>query len=168
MPARGRCPLISPSGMRHTHSLLCSLLTSAGGRVRVGLCVVLMMECVFLVACATGQGPLPNVSSRVLSLMQAVKGTPSQQNSGLQWMRSLRGVRLDDAGRLEVMIDMTEVTGDTLKDLQARGCAIEIYDPIQRLVQAWIPMDKLREVAGLPFVKFLDLPNYGVTNRPGD
>jgi hypothetical protein len=100
--------------------------------------------------------------------MQTVEGTPPQRNRGLEELSSSQDIRLDEAGRLEVMIAVTEVTRDTLKELEARGCAIEIYDSIQRLVQAWVPMDRLREVAGLPFVKFLDLPNYGVTNRPGD
>lgn len=154
--------------MQRKHSLSCSLLTSASGRVRVGLCAVLVMEYIFLGACTTGQGPLPNVSSRLFLLMQAVKGTSTQENTGLRAIESVQGVRLDEVGRLEVMIDMMEVTEDTLKELQARGCSIEIYDPVQRLVQAWIPMERLREVAGLPFVKFLDLPNYGVTNQPKD
>lgn len=136
--------------------------------VRVAVCAVLLMAHIFLIACTAGKGPLPNVSSRLLSLMQAVEGTSAQRNRGLQEMRSLHGARLDEVGRLEVMIDMTEVTVDTLKEMQARGCSIEIYDPAQHLVQIWVPMERLREVAGLPFVKFLDLPNYGVTNRPGD
>ncbi|MDE2180252.1 MAG: hypothetical protein KGJ40_05300 [candidate division NC10 bacterium] len=136
--------------------------------VRVAVCAVLMMAQIFLVACTAGRGPLPNVSSRLLSFMQAVEGTSARRNNELQGIRSLQGVRLDEAGRLEVMIDMTEVTEDTLRELHARGCSIEIYDPVQHLVQAWVPMERLREVAGLPFVKFLDLPNYGVTNRLGN
>ena len=140
----------------------------AGEMMRVAVCAVLLMEYIFLVACTAGKGPLSNVSSRLLSLMQVVESTSAQKNKGIREIRSLQGVRLDEVGRLEVMIDMTEVTGDTLKELEARGCSIEIYDPAQYLVQAWVPMERLREVAGLPFVKFLDLPNYGVTNRPGD
>lgn len=141
---------------------------SRGERVRVVVCAVLLMEHILLVACAAGKGPLPNVSSRLLSLMQVVEGTPAQKNREIQGIRSTQEVRMDEAGRLEVMIDMTEVTGDTVKELQARGCSIEIYDPAQHLVQAWVPIERLREVAGLPFVKFLDLPNYGVTNQLGN
>lgn len=139
-----------------------------GERVRVAVCAVLLMEHILLVACTAGKGSLPNVSSRLLSFMQAVEGTSAQKNREIHGIRSTQEVRLDEAGRLEVMIDMTEITGDTLKELQARGCSIEIYDPAQHLVQAWVPMERLREVAGLPFVEFLDLPNYGVTNQPGD
>lgn len=134
----------------------------------MAVCAVLLMEHIFLAACTTAKGPLPTVSSRLLSLLQEVEGTAIQRNRGLQGLVPLQEVHRDEAGRVEVMIDMTEVTGDTLKELQARGCSIEIYDPAQRLVQAWIPMERLREVAGLPFVKFLDLPNYGITNRPED
>lgn len=129
---------------------------------------VLLMEHIFLGACTAGKGPLLNVSSRLLSIIQEVEGTGGRMDGWLQELVSSQEVRRDEAGRLEVMIDMTEVTGDTLKELQARDCSIEIYDPTQHIVQAWVPMDKLREVAGLPFVKFLDLPNYGITNRPGD
>ena len=67
-----------------------------------------------------------------------------------------------------MMIETTETTPQVLKELEARGSSIEIYDPAQHLVQAWIPVDKIGEVAALPFVKFIDLPNYGVTNRPGE
>lgn len=152
--------------MLSRQSLPRPMRTPAGKRVRVAVCVVLLMGHIFLAACAAGKGPPPNVSSRLLSLMRVVEGTSPRMNTGLQEIRPLQGARLDEAGRLEVMIDMTEVTGDTLKALQARGCAIEIYDPAQHLVQAWVPMERLREVASLPFVKFLDLPNYGITNRP--
>lgn len=134
----------------------------------MAVCAALLIEYIFLAACTTAKGPLPNVSSRLLSLLQEVESSSAQRNKGLQGLVPLQEVRRDEAGRVEVMIDMTEVTGDTLKELQARGCSIEIYDPAQRLVQIWIPMERLREVAGLPFVKFLDLPNYGVTNQPGD
>lgn len=142
--------------------------TPVSEMMRVAVCAVLLMEQIVLVACAAGKGPLPNVSSRVLSLMQAVEDTSAQWNSGAQGIGSPQGVRLDEVGRLEVMIDVTEVTRDILNELEARGCSIEIYDRAQHLVQAWVPMERLREVAGLPFVKFLDLPNYGVTNQPDD
>lgn len=134
----------------------------------MAVCAVLLMEHIFLTACTTAKGPLPNVSSRLLSLLQVVEGTSAKREREFQGISSLQEVSRDEAGRVEVMIDMTEVTRDTLKELQARGCSIEIYDPAQHLVQAWVPMERLREVAGLPFVTFLDLPNYGVTNRPED
>jgi len=51
-----------------------------------------------------------------------------------------------------------------LKELEDHGSAREMYDRAQYLVQAWIPLDKIAEVADLNFVKFLDLPDYGVTN----
>ena len=85
-----------------------------------------------------------------------------------QWRDALQTARVDQIGRLEVMIETTETTPQVLKELEARGSSIEIHDAVQNLVQAWVPPGKIGEVAALPFVKFVDLPNYGVTNRPGE
>lgn len=81
------------------------------------------------------------------------------------WSHTPTGARVDGAGRLEVMIQTTETTAEVLKELETRGSSIEIYDAAQNLVQAWISPERIREIAALPFVRFLDLPNYGVTDR---
>ena len=114
------------------------------------------------------RGDSPNVSSRLLSALREIEGCRAEGSMAPQWTESVQGVRADQAGRLEIMIQTTEITPEVLKEVEASGSAIEIYDPAQHLVQAWIPVDKIREVAALPFIKFLDLPNYGVTNRPSD
>jgi len=106
----------------------------------------------------------PTVSSRVLSILHELEARPKAGTGMPQWSGSLKGARVDKAGRLEVMIRMTEITADMLKELEDHGSAIEMYDQAQNLVQAWIPFDKITEVADLNFVKFLDLPDYGVTN----
>ena len=114
------------------------------------------------------RGDSPNVSSRLLSALREIEGRREEGSIAPQWTESVQGARVDRAGRLEIMIQTTEMTPEVLKEVEANGSAIEIYDPAQRLVQAWIPVDKIREVAALPFIKFLDLPNYSVTNRPTD
>lgn len=109
--------------------------------------------------------PHPNVSSRLLSALRKLEVPGGGEKEAPHWHESLETTRVDQVGRLEVMIEMTEITSQTLKDLEARGSSIEIYDTAQRLVQAWVPPGRIGEVAALPFVKFIDLPNYGVTNR---
>lgn len=108
----------------------------------------------------------PNMSSRLLSVLREIKGRRDSETKVPLWSEELKGVRLDSAGRLEVMIQTTETNTQVLKELEAHGCSIEIYDVGQNLVQGWIPPQQIGEVAALPFVKFLDLPNYGVTNQP--
>ena len=112
-------------------------------------------------------GASPNVSSRLLSALSELEARREKGSKAPQWTESVQGVRVDQAGRLEVMIQTTEITPEVLQEVEASGGAIEIYDAAQHLVQAWIPVDKIREVAALPFVKFLDLPNYGISNQTG-
>ena len=128
------------------------------------LAALLVQSCTFSGAMAE-KGPFPNVSSRVLAVLDALEA-PRGQGPTPQWIGPLEGARVDEIGRLQVMISTTETTAQGRNELDARGCSIEIYDDAQNLVQAWVPVDRLKEVAALSFVKFLDLPNYGITNRP--
>ena len=112
--------------------------------------------------------PHQNISSRLLSVVRGLETPGEGEMKTPNWLESLQATRVDQVGRLEVMIETTEITPQVLKELEARGGSIEIYDTGQNLVQAWVPPGKIGEVAVLPFVKFVDLPNYGVTNRPGE
>jgi len=109
--------------------------------------------------------PHPNISSRLLSVVRELESPGEGEMKTPHWRDALQTARVDQIGRLEVMIETTETTPQVLKELDARGSSIEIYDPAQNLVQAWVPPGKIGDVATLPFVKFIDLPNYGVTNR---
>jgi len=109
--------------------------------------------------------PIPNVSSRVLMVLGQLATRPGEATGMPPWSHTLTGARVDGAGRLEVMIQTTETTAEVLKELETRGGSIEIYDAAQNLVQAWISPEQIREIAALPFVRFIDLPNYGVTDR---
>ncbi len=75
-----------------------------------------------------------------------------------------RFARFDEQGRVQIYITLNEVTGDNLDVLGKAGVDIEIYDEGQRLVQGWVPHSQIEVVADLAFVRFIDLPNYGVTN----
>ena len=130
------------------------------------LALFLLLESVGLSGACAEKAALPNVSSRLMSIMSALEAQRDLEGKKPQWSQSLRGVRVDVAGRLEVMIQTTQVTPVVLKELEDLGNSIEIYDAAQNLVQAWVPVEQITAVAALPFVKFLDLPNYGVTNRP--
>jgi hypothetical protein len=110
----------------------------------------------------------PNISSRLAAVLRALEADGEGETKTPGWGGFPAMVRVDPSGRVEVMIEMTESRPDFLRELQVRGSAIEIYDPAQNLVQAWVLPDRIGEVAALPHVKYIDLPNYGVTNRSGD
>jgi len=130
------------------------------------ICLFLLLRSVGLSGACAEKAPLPNVSSRLLSAVAELQAIGERGHEAPQWGQTPIGVRVDEAGRLEVMIQTMQVTPVELKELEGLGSSIEIYDAEQNLVQAWVPRDRIKEVAALPFVKFIDLPNYGVTNRP--
>lgn len=130
------------------------------------VCMSLLLVTAGLSGACDEKTPFPNVSSRLLSVASELQARRGEDRSAAQWGQALGGVRVDKAGRLEVMIQTKETTAQVLKELEDHGISIEIYDAAQNVVQAWLPTDRIKDVAALPFVKFLDLPNYGVTNRP--
>ena len=73
-------------------------------------------------------------------------------------------VKFDDEGMAQVYITLHELSQTNLEKLESVGVIIEIYDQSLNLVQARVEPDKIDVISGLPFVKFIDLPNYGYSN----
>jgi len=73
-----------------------------------------------------------------------------------------RMMRINKDAEVQVYILVTEVTEQNLRELQNAGAKIELQDKRQRIVQARIPVTRLEEVAALPFVRFVRLPDYGI------
>ena len=73
-----------------------------------------------------------------------------------------RNLRIDAAGSVQVVVLMTEVTDDTLRQLAAAGAVIEIPDAVNRRVQARVPASRLAAIAALPVVTFVRPPSYAV------
>lgn len=118
-----------------------------------------------------GVGPEPKgdrkIASRVMQAAQVASAlSQAQADQRAYPTRLMAGIaRFDDQGRLEVYITVEEVTEKgALTTLRNAGVEIEIYDASQRLVQGWVSSAQLQAVADLPGVRFIDLPNYGVTN----
>ena len=73
-------------------------------------------------------------------------------------------IKFDDEGMAQVYITLYELNQQNLERLKSEGVNIEIYDQSLNLVQARFEPDKIEVISGLPFVKFIDLPNYGHSN----
>jgi len=72
--------------------------------------------------------------------------------------------RVDHQGRVQVSIELEEVTDGALDALRHAGVEIEIYDTSGRVVEGWVSPMRVDRVAALPGVRLIDLPSYGVSN----
>ncbi len=73
-----------------------------------------------------------------------------------------RHMRINPQGEVQVYIFVSETGRETLEELRNTGATIELEDEPRLIVQARLPVTRLEEAAGLPFVQLVRLPNYGV------
>ena len=106
----------------------------------------------------------PKVTSRLAQAAGALFASLQADQIAQLPQVMLGFARFDEQARVETYITLDEVTENTLNALLSAGAEINIYDEGQRLVQAWVPPGAIETLADLPFVQFIDLPNYGVTN----
>jgi hypothetical protein len=71
-------------------------------------------------------------------------------------------VRVDHTGSLQVVILVTTVDPQAESSLAQHQVRIEISDAELRLIQAWVPFDRLEQIAALPFVRYIRPPSYAV------
>jgi asparagine synthetase B (glutamine-hydrolysing) len=71
-------------------------------------------------------------------------------------------VRVDHAGRLHAVILVTMVDDQVEAVLEEHQVRIEIADASLRMIQTWIPFDRLEHIAALPFVRYIQPPSYAV------
>jgi hypothetical protein len=128
---------------------------------------------ILVAALAIASGAVPvgaqgesKISSRLLDLMryvdeQAARGTTASE------IPLPSNVAIDAAGRVRVVIAVAAVSGENLEALRSLGAEVETHDAGSGLVQARVPLDRVRAAAGLPFVRTIRLPSYGQPNAQG-
>jgi hypothetical protein len=75
-------------------------------------------------------------------------------------------VRVNDRGSIQTYVYVKTFGVDEKALLEKRDTVIEIINEKLGIIQAWIPYNKIYEVAQLPFVKRITPPSYG-TPRVG-
>jgi hypothetical protein len=75
-------------------------------------------------------------------------------------------VRVDHTGRLQAVVLVTAVEERMVSQLEAHQAHVEIADAELRLIQAWIPFDRLEDIATLPFVHAIRPPGYAMRRTP--
>ncbi|MBK7974626.1 MAG: hypothetical protein IPK07_15550 [Deltaproteobacteria bacterium] len=69
-------------------------------------------------------------------------------------------VKVDAAGRLHAYVHVTSLGDDERAALAAAGATIEVAMERLKIVQAWLPYDRVAAVAALPFVARISPPSY--------
>ena len=75
-----------------------------------------------------------------------------------------KSTRINEKGEIQIYIQLYEIDDAKLEDLKKHVASIDIYDKKQKLVQGWALPSNIKIISGLPYVKFIDLPTYGVSN----
>ena len=82
-------------------------------------------------------------------------------------------VRFNDSGNVEVYIHLENTDDSTLQQLRDLGATIEVVNFDWNVLQVWVPISALDQIANLDAVQEITLPDYGVTktgsiNTEGD
>ena len=72
-------------------------------------------------------------------------------------------VRFDDSGNVEVYIHLENSDDSTLQQLRDMGATIEVVNSDWNVLQAWVPISALDQIANLDAVQEITPPDYGVT-----
>lgn len=97
------------------------------------------------------------------SLMNAIIEPDSDQTKEKQLFFD-KNIRVDEKGRVQIYINLYKLDKAELDELKTHGVEIDIYDKAKNLVQGWASPQNIKTISELSFVKFIDLPTYGVSN----
>jgi hypothetical protein len=69
-----------------------------------------------------------------------------------------RDIAIDGSGRVPVVIAVTAVTGANLEELRGLNAFVQNHDARAGLVQAFVPLRRVRDLARRPWVRGIRLP----------
>jgi uncharacterized membrane protein len=72
-------------------------------------------------------------------------------------------MKVDGQGNIQTYIYLTEVEDEIIQELESNEVRIELINKEWRLIQAWIPFYRIKEVAKLNSVKSIKQPDYAKT-----
>jgi len=118
----------------------------------------------------------PQISSLIMkriSKMQSLGITRENVESVYPTSISDPLVKVDKSGNIQTYIYMENMDQENISKLESMDVKIEIVNSKFNLIQAWVPFDKVEEVASLSFVRKITPPSYGIlrtgsVNSEGD
>ena len=117
------------------------------------------------------------VDSVILGVLQALedRGVTRETASAMQVSSlSIEGVlQIDEDGNIQTYILFAETGAAQVDELVRLEARVEIVNSEPNIVQAWVPFDRIRQIAELDFVRRIQLPDYahtwtGSVNTEGD
>jgi hypothetical protein len=102
----------------------------------------------------------------MIEKMESLGITPENANEMRASSLSTPFVRVNDRGSIQTYVYVKTFGVDEKGLLEKRDTVIEIINEKLGIIQAWIPYNKIDEVAQFPFVKRITAPSYG-TPRGG-
>ena len=69
-----------------------------------------------------------------------------------------RDIPIDSSGRLPVVIAVTELTATSLEELRGLNAVVQTHDARSGLVQAFVPLRRVKDLAKRPWVRGIWLP----------
>ena len=102
------------------------------------------------------------ISSSLHSVIEELESDTQNKEQVLTFVD--KSARINEQGEIQIYIQLHQIDESRLEDLKKHGVTIDIYDNKQKLVQAWALPSKIKIISGLPYVKSIDLPPYGVSN----
>lgn len=112
-----------------------------------------------------GQGALGKVDATLRTLKQNIAELGITSSEGTERRLSSlsnRVVRVKDDGKVQVYIKLEAVGDAEQMTLTAIGTMVELVNEELATVQAWVPFDRLDQVAQLPFVRAVKAPDYAI------
>jgi hypothetical protein len=104
----------------------------------------------------------PKISSSLNAVIEQLESKTENKEQGLSLTD--KSARINEQGEIQIYIQLYEIDESKLEDLKTHGVTIDIYDNKQKLVQGWALPSNIKIISELPYVKFIDLPTYGVSN----
>src|SRR3989337_4430345 len=107
----------------------------------------------------------PKISSLIMKRIKKMESLGiTRENAESVYASSISDplVKVDNSGNIQTYIYMENMNQDNISTLESMNVKIEIVNSKFNLIQAWVPFDKVEEVAGLNFVKKITPPSYGI------
>ena len=71
-------------------------------------------------------------------------------------------VKVNDQGNIQIYVYVDSVRTENINLLKSHEVIVEIVNENLKIIQSWIPFDRIYDVAQLPFVTRITSPSYGV------
>ena len=110
------------------------------------------------------------VSSLLRSVLSEIKARGiTRENARRRGISALSNplVKVNEDGAIHIYIHVSTLGADEKAKLERHEVAIEIANEELGIVQAWIPFDRIDDVAELPFVIRITPPSYGTPRTGG-